>query len=285
MYKRFFYCIFAGLFVSSQSLFSGPIHEWNPDFYHRHSYNQEFFANEMLDHYPFSGDEKVLDIGCGTGNITAKMAALLPNGSVVGVDNSQDMIGYAQEHFSNQQLNLQFINRDVQDLDFENQFDLAISFTALHWVPDQLDALEKIKRSLKSSGRIMIQIPTLSDNFNRVLQSVVESASWSPYLSDFQPGWRFYYPNEYRALLEDAGLQPQRVEMVKHKDTFENIQAFKDFLSLWLPHLDSLSDKQKEAFLDDLANKYLETNPQDPEGRVSFFVDVLEAEAANFSDF
>src|SRR6185295_10322256 len=73
--------------------------EWHASDYHRHSGLQKAMAEEQLSLLTFGGDERVLDVGCGDGKITAAIAARVPHGSVLGVDPSRDMVAFASSHF------------------------------------------------------------------------------------------------------------------------------------------------------------------------------------------
>ncbi len=122
--------------------------EWNAAEYDRQSGLQQAMAAEQLVLLDFKGMESVLDIGCGNGKITAGIAARLPHGSVLGVDPSRDMISFASSHFSSSDWpNLRFEIADVRRLPYSHAFDLVISFNALHWVPEQGEALLSIRSS------------------------------------------------------------------------------------------------------------------------------------------
>ena len=74
--------------------------EWDAAEYSRRSSLQEAMAQEVLALLDLNGPERILDVGCGDGKITAEIAIRVPPASVVGVDPSRDMISFAQSHFS-----------------------------------------------------------------------------------------------------------------------------------------------------------------------------------------
>ena len=71
------------------------MHQWNPSDYEKNSSAQELAALDLLSKLDLNGDEHILDIGCGDGKITLKMAAMVPWGQVIGIDCSQEMIAFA----------------------------------------------------------------------------------------------------------------------------------------------------------------------------------------------
>ena len=72
--------------------------EWDATNYARRSALQEAMAAQVLAVLKFNGHERILDIGCGDGRITAEIATRLPHGSILGVDASRDMINFAIAH-------------------------------------------------------------------------------------------------------------------------------------------------------------------------------------------
>ncbi len=272
-------------FVLSFFLLSSPCilavsDTWNGETYHEFSQSQSNTANTFLARYKFLGYEQVLDVGCGSGNVSASIAELLPKGSVVGVDISPSMIDFAQTNFSDI-TNISFSLKDAATLDFEQKFDVAVSFTALHFVQNQLSALQGIRKSLKPLGYVMIQMPTMPAALDTAIKDLINKEQWYGYFIDFKPEWRFYFPNEYTGLLEDAGLKPLRVELVEYEDVFASKDAFQNFVGQWLPYLQPLPEDQKQLFLSSLIDRYLEIMPADTLGQVHFTVDRLEAEAIN----
>jgi trans-aconitate 2-methyltransferase len=70
--------------------------EWNSAAYHRLSGPQVSWGKKVLSRLRLRGDEVVLDAGCGTGRLTAELLEALPRGRVVGLDQSQNMLGSAR---------------------------------------------------------------------------------------------------------------------------------------------------------------------------------------------
>jgi len=96
--------------------------EWDAAEYSRRSALQEAMAEEVLALLDLEGSERVLDVGCGDGKITAEIATRVPRGSVVGVDASEAMISFASGQFASAaRPNLRFQLADARRLPFRNE--------------------------------------------------------------------------------------------------------------------------------------------------------------------
>src|SRR5262249_30583730 len=136
-----------------------PMTEWNASEYAQRSGLQNAMAAEVLALLDLEGSERVLDIGCGDGKITAEIAARVPRGTVVGVDASRDMIAFASSHFGpTVRPNLRFEVADARVLPFQNEFNRIVSFNALHWIPEQDAALRSIRSAMTFDGQTLIRL-------------------------------------------------------------------------------------------------------------------------------
>jgi trans-aconitate 2-methyltransferase len=112
------------------------MYTWNPQDYAQHSRGQEAWAKELLAQVELRADDVVLDVGCGDGRNTAAIAASVPNGRVLGVDLSADMVAHAAiQHCRPSANNLRFAQADAGALPFEAEFSVVFSNATLHWVP------------------------------------------------------------------------------------------------------------------------------------------------------
>ena len=136
---------------------SGPeMHKWDPADYQKSSSAQYNWAMALIAGLKLDGDERILDIGCGDGRITAHLAGLVPNGSVLGIDLSPEMIRFAAGKYADHP-NLSFRVGDASQLHFAEEFDLVVSFACLHWVKDHLSVLKAVRQSLVPGGRFLMQ--------------------------------------------------------------------------------------------------------------------------------
>lgn len=98
---------------------------------------------------------KILDIGCGTGNFSIKLAKM--GCKVVGIDISEEMLNIAEEKAKKEDLDIEFYNMDVYDLKFEKEtFDGVFSMAAFEFIKKPEPALEEIFRVVKKDGHVLI---------------------------------------------------------------------------------------------------------------------------------
>lgn len=112
-------------------------------------------AVKLVEIYPFQGYERVLHIGCQDGSLTAGIAQELPDGLVIGIDDTLDVVRLAEETYDLDLFsNLSFLPGDVHALPYREDFDLVVSFHAEKW--ETGNALDNIYQSLVPGGRLLL---------------------------------------------------------------------------------------------------------------------------------
>jgi len=233
--------------------------EWNASGYNQVSALQKWLADESLAALELAGTERVLDLGCGDGKITAEIAERLPRGSVVGVDPSTDMIDFARAHFVAEHPNLSFEVGDATRLAFRDAFDVVVSFNALHWVADQAAALRGIREALRSDGRALLQL--VSQGERKCLEDVLEETALSPRWASHFDGYRRPYlhlpPDEYRTVAERCGLRVERVDVALEAWDFGSREGFAEFGNVtFVEWTRKIPAAEKAAFIGDVLDRY-----------------------------
>jgi trans-aconitate methyltransferase len=131
---------------------------WDPRKYSANSDIQFAITMAVLASYRFNRKEVVLDAGCGDGRVSHQLSLRVPRGRVVGIDSSVSMIQFAQTKHGSQ-ANLSFALKDVRELDYMNEFDVAVSTFCLQWVPDKAAAFSGIRRSLRRGVAAILVMP------------------------------------------------------------------------------------------------------------------------------
>ncbi|MGH9722836.1 MAG: class I SAM-dependent methyltransferase [Bryobacteraceae bacterium] len=257
---------------------------WNPEDYRDNSSWQLEWATALIEQLHLRGDERILDIGCGDGKVTARLAAQAPQGGVVGVDSSTEMIAYAKSAVS--AVNLRLQTGDATALDFEDEFEVVVSFACLHWVRNHRAVLGGIHRALRRGGRILMQFGG-KGNCEALLATVNEMAveeTWAALRGVVCP-WTFFGADEYRGLLEGAGLKARRVELAPKDMRFEGTTGLGSWVrTTWHPYVQAFRAERVDAFLDELAARYAAVHPPDHDGSLHLPMVRLEVEAEKSGD-
>jgi trans-aconitate methyltransferase len=149
--------------------------------------------------------ERILDLGCGDGALTARIAAL--GADVTGLDASPEMLESARERGLPVQLG------NAEALPFEREFDAVFSNAALHWVRDQDAMLAGVQRALKPGGRFVAEMGGQGNiaAIRVALMAVLERHGFG----GLEDGVNYYpAPSAYAKRLERHGFQVERMELI-----------------------------------------------------------------------
>ncbi|GFE71850.1 trans-aconitate 2-methyltransferase [Chroococcus sp. FPU101] len=203
--------------------------EWNAIGYQSVSSLQEALATKQLSRLTLAKSARILDIGCGNGKVTAAIAQHLPQGSVLGVDASQNMITFAQQNYGSPiHPNLHFEVGDARKLTYQHEFDQIVSFNALHWIPEQDAVLCSIHTALKTDGQALLRfVPEGSrKSIEDVVEEVCQLPRWSNYFQNHQKPYFHPTPEAYRILAEQNGLKVLQIQVEDQSWDFQTRQAF-----------------------------------------------------------
>ena len=189
----------------------------------------------------------VLDVGCGTGAITAGIARVVgAQGRVVGVDRDEGLLELAREaHWECS--NLQFEQGDVTSLPYRAQFDVVTAARTLQWISDPRLAISKMKDTAKRGGLLVIldynhtksewvpDPPPAFRHFYRAFLSWRNANGWDNEMGDHLPG-----------LLRQAGLLDIRSE-IADEITARGETDFVERAGLWSEVIENLGEPVSKA--------------------------------------
>jgi trans-aconitate 2-methyltransferase len=250
--------------------------EWNASEYDRISALQATMAEEALSLLKLKGNERILDVGCGNGKTTAEIAARVPHGSVTGVDASAEMIAFASAHWSPAHSNLQNLQFQVADachLPFHNEFDLIVSFNALHWIPDQALPLQSIRAAVKANGRAQLRLVPKGDreSLEDVIEETTLSPRWAGFFKTFHDPYLHLTPGQYADLAERNGLRVSSLQTAAKAWDFQSRAAFQAFATVtfveWTQHL---PEAERPDFVTDVLDRYQDVAADEP-GEENYF--------------
>ncbi len=128
--------------------------DWDAATYDRVSTPHVEWANILLDRLDLSGDETVLDAGCGSGKVTLMLLERLPRGRVVAVDRAPSMIEHAREALNGRATVLQ---ADLTELQLDEPVDAIFSSAVFHWIADHDRLFARLHAALAPGGHLVAQ--------------------------------------------------------------------------------------------------------------------------------
>jgi trans-aconitate methyltransferase len=198
---------------------------------------------DLLDPKP---GERVLDVGCGTGELTKVIADR--GASVVGIDASADMIAKARELHPG----LEFAVADARAMRFPAPFDAVFSNAALHWIRPPEQAAAAMFAALKPGGRLVAEFGG-QGNVARVL-AAAESAGNAQGVDLAGLLHENYFPDEaaYAAVLRWAGFEVDRIELYDRFTPLEGPEGLRNWVRMFRPQ--ALEKVDVDRFFADLEN-------------------------------
>jgi trans-aconitate 2-methyltransferase len=233
--------------------------DWDAAKYHRISDPQLAWARTVAGRLQPVPGERILDIGCGTGRLTAEIAAT-PGIVVIGLDRSSAMLAEAIKGHR-----LPYVLGDGAALPFAGIFDAVFSAATFHWIPDHDRLFASIHGALKAGGRLVAQcggagnLQRLYDRARRLR----ESARCKEWFASWSDPWLFEGVRETEARLARAGFAAIDVSLVPAPTTFDSATVFGEFIECVClrHHLDRLPVPERERFVADMTEQAAADDP------------------------
>ncbi|ANE43834.1 class I SAM-dependent methyltransferase [Deinococcus puniceus] len=224
---------------------SAAADHWDADQYRaRHAFVFEASADLAASWLEPKAHERILDLGCGTGELTARMAQ--SGAAVLGVDASPDMIAAAR--VAHTVAGLTFEVTDAHALAYQSEFDAVFSNAALHWMKPLDTVFARVAEALKPDGRLVLEMGG-AGNVQTVIDAV-NHATTTLGLPELPHPWVFPTTAQLATLLESAGLRVERTHWFARPTGLRGEDGFRAWLegfgSAWLA---PLSPADREAVL------------------------------------
>lgn len=241
------------ILTSSTNLYAT---DWKGKDYNQNSEPQKAWFEKFEDSIPITGHEDILDLGCGDGKLTLKIKNRLTTGSIVGIDQSQSMIDFANRHFRKE--NLEFHVGDMRSFKLDKKFDLIVSFSALHWVKEYDLVFQQAKMHLKPNGRIFFVFSTKFKYFplENTLNTLYAQNKWKKYFENYDPG---YYSHELDPLMWSLSRHGFKVNEMYLRDKvtiFESKEKMSLWLKTWLPQQNQVPTGMGDEFIGEFIDMY-----------------------------
>ena len=230
--------------------------EWNAAAYHKVSAPQTSWGQKVLDRLPLTGHERAIDAGCGSGKLTGELMQRLPDGTLVAIDRSWNMLMTARANlrpvFGPR---VKFAQVSLPDLPFHEWADLVFSTATFHWIKDHDALFAGIFGTLRSGGRLHAQCgggPNLK-RARELATGIMAGAPFKTYFEDWPGPWEYAYPDVTADRLKRAGFVEIETNLEETPTTLATEEDYREFVTtvIYHPHLDRLPTAElKQTFLD-----------------------------------
>ena len=229
--------------------------DWDAARYHRISDPQWSWGLRVVDRLAPAAGERILDIGCGTGRLTAEIRGRVPSVRLVGIDRSSPMLEQAAGLHGDR---IHYVRSDATRLPFIGTFDAVFSTATFHWIPDHPALFGEIHRVLNSNGRLVAQAgggPNLQRLYDRAA-SLARDSAFASFFDGWQDPLTFAGVEDTKERLDHAGFRDVEVWLESMPATFAGAPAFTEFVATVClrHHLHRLPDARRADFLGQIAS-------------------------------
>jgi trans-aconitate methyltransferase len=180
------------------------------------------------------------------------------------------MIQFARANHASQ-ANLSFALKDVCELDYVNEFDVAVSTFCLQWAPDKAAAFRGIRRSLKPGGTAILVMPFRNPQIASLRKQMTRETRWSRYFVDYIDPSDCADDREYETYARQAGFTINSYRIGETSGSFSSMVGFTNFLGALTPHLERLArEEDKRAFMEELVTRYQAMMPPTQTGQPTY---------------
>ncbi|MFC4244046.1 methyltransferase domain-containing protein [Gryllotalpicola reticulitermitis] len=242
---------------------------WNPQQYELFEKQRARPFFDLLSRVDVEHPRRVVDLGCGTGALTATLAARWPEAEVIGLDSSPEMLDKASVQ-SGAHANLSFRLGDIAEWAPAPGDDVVVSNAALQWVPRHDELLSGWFAALEPGAQLAVQMPANSDSPSQVLlRELADEPRWADRLSGLKVVNELVGPiDDYLALAFSAGVAVEAWETV-----YEHVLQGEDPVLEWVagtrlrPFVAALGD-EAPGFVDEFRLRLRAAFPPGPAGTV-----------------
>ncbi|MBI5534482.1 MAG: methyltransferase domain-containing protein [Deltaproteobacteria bacterium] len=223
---------------------------WNPEQYERFRSERAQPFHDLIALIRARPGMRVIDLGCGTGELTAALATRLAESTILGIDRSEAMLERAAARTSER---VRFARAEVASVQDFSGYDLVLSNATLHWVPDNEALMHRILTTLPSGGQLAIQVPRNDGHVShRTADALARESPWAEKLGGFVHVNQSLSAEVYSSLLCEHGCHERVVcmekiyahDLARSEDVVEWLKG-----TLLTAYVSRLDPQDAEAFL------------------------------------
>lgn len=241
---------------------------WDPRQYLRHAGPRLRPAVELLARVDLDEPARVVDLGCGPGTSTSLLRARWPRASIIGIDDSPEMLAVAAAA----DVRAEWVRADIAALPIGRRFDLVFSNAALHWVRDHEALFARLLGLLNPGGVLAVQMPTNHHApSHRLVAEMASEPRWIGRLGSLDLSTPVRTAADYVAMVRSS-VDALDVWETEYQHELMGPTPVLDWIrgTSLRPVLSSLSPEAGERFCADLVPLLAQAYPPDDAGRTRF---------------
>ncbi len=229
---------------------------WNPDQYNQFKAERYAPFYDLLQLIEIKTGLDVVDLGCGTGELTHQLAEVLPDANILGIDSSAEMLDKAKA-YANQRLRFEQKTIEAQ-LDTAKLWDLVFSNAAIQWVDDHEKLIPKIISCIKAGGQMVIQLPSQTENLlNKMLNVLVAEEPYVTALNNWSKPSPVLSTESYAQLVFEQGGKDINIYEKIYPIVVDDPDALYEFIAgtALLPYIEKLDGEVKADFVNEFKER------------------------------
>jgi len=234
---------------------------WNPDQYHKFQAERSAPFFDLLELVKVRTGLRVIDLGCGTGELTRRLVDTLPGSDVTGLDQSPQMLEKARQYADG---NLHFVQGDQARL--HDRWDLIFSNAALQWSDDHETLIPDLFSRLNPGGQRAVQAPSSHNHIShQTIRRVAAEEPFKSALKGYSREWPVLTIEQYAEILFKCGAEEITVLERVYPHVLENAGAVLEWIkgTALVPYLERIGGEM-DAFPGVIAERLNAAMPAAP---------------------
>ena len=227
---------------------------WNPETYNKFKEERYQPFYDLISHIHHKPGMKIIDLGCGTGELSKILADTFTESTVLGIDTSAEMLSKAP-----QQKNLTFLQSSIEkEVEKKDKWDLILANASLQWVENHHQLFPRIFAMLSENGQVAIQMPSQKENkLNQILHELAHEAPFYSFLQHTIRDSPLLPLDDYTSLFFSHGAHEVVIYQKVYPLIVQSTDSLYEFISgtALIPYMEKLSDDLKSKFRAEFKNR------------------------------
>ncbi len=241
---------------------------WNPDLYLAFGDHRLRPALDLMARVPLAAPRRIVDLGCGPGNVTKLLAERWPGAHVIGIDNAAEMLERARKDYPA----LEWRQGDIASWRAEEPVNLVFTNAALQWLDDHERLYPRLLSQVAPGGALAVQVPRNDDSPSHVaIRETVAAGPWRQHLEPLVRSARVAPPQFYHRLLAPLakGLNIWDIDYLQVLSGENPVVEWTKGTAL-SPFLAALEEPARSAFEAQYRERVLKAYPPEADGRTLY---------------